>query len=48
MHWETLTAELSPERRHRLLDEAGPILLSLTGSRTGERSRLPALARTAL
>ena len=48
MHWETLTAELSPERRHRLLDEAGPILLSLTGSRPGDRGRLPALARTAL
>lgn len=48
MHWETLTAELSPERRHRLLDEAGPILLSLTGSQPGDRSRLPALARTAL
>ena len=48
MHWETLTAELPPERRHRLLDEAGPILLSLTGSRPGDRSRLPALARTAL
>lgn len=48
MHWETLTAELSPERRHRLLDEAGPILLSLTENRPGDRSRLPALARTAL